>query len=94
MVDLWLSINMVENDDDMHVYLLEAAISYFNNYYKTNLRVNYNYKDHDSGDGEVNRILNAVALERSVSSMHNGAQMFQQGENINFKTKLPRSSST
>lgn len=68
MTDLLLSVNSDENDDDIHVFLLEAAFSYFNNKFKTNLRVNYNYKDNDSSDGEVEKILNSVARERKISS--------------------------
>lgn len=53
----------------MHVYLLEAAISYFNKGFKTNLKVNYNYnyKPHDDA-AEIDKIMGVLAVERGISS--------------------------
>lgn len=54
----------------MHVYLLEAANNYFNHAFKTDLKVNYNYKAQESsGDAaEIGKILDALATERTISS--------------------------
>lgn len=69
MMDLYLTINAGnEQDDDMHVYLLEYGIGYFNQCFKTSLKVNYNYKAQGSGDGEVENLLAALAIERQISS--------------------------
>lgn len=69
-IDLYLSLNAEENDDDMHVYLLEAAISYLNQHFKTNLRVNYNYRAQECLDdaAEIEKVLDRTARERTVSS--------------------------
>lgn len=69
MMDLYLTVNAGnEQDDDMHVYLLESGIGYFNLCFKTSLKVNYNYKAQGSGDGEVENLLAALAIERTISS--------------------------
>lgn len=68
MLDLWLSSGSEGMNDDMHVYLLEAAIKYFNSRFGTNLKVNYNYQQHDLRDADVERILDVIAVERKISS--------------------------
>lgn len=69
-IDLYLSINAKETNDDMHVYLLEAAFVYFNERFKTNLKVNYNYKAQECSDdaAEIDKILSKLAIERTTSS--------------------------
>lgn len=82
-----LTVNSEENNDDLHVYLLEAAFSYFNQCFKTSLRVNYNYKGHDSGDSEVEKILNAVALERKITSKKVSMAIFKFTPDMKVLTK-------
>lgn len=54
----------------MHVFLLEAAFSYLNETFKSNLKVNYNYRAQQLADEvtEVDAILRALAVERTITS--------------------------
>lgn len=67
MTDLLLSVNAEEKNDDLHVCMFEYAINYFNNHFGTNLRINFNYKGQNSGDAEVQQILDVVAGQRRMS---------------------------
>lgn len=68
MVDLYLSLNADDKDGNMHVYLLEAAFHYFNERFRTKLKVNYNYKAEECVDEtvEVVSILRAIAEKKKL----------------------------
>lgn len=77
MIDLYLSVSSDDKDENLHVYLLEAANNYFNNCFKTNLKVNFNYKAQESDNAEVKRILDALAIERKISLKKPRVAVFQ-----------------
>lgn len=73
MIQLYIDINDFhgekEEDDDLTVYLLDAAIHYFNGRFKTNLILNNNYKNNADNDSDVIGLLTRIAESKKSPKM-------------------------
>lgn len=81
------SKSAAEHEENPHlvVYLLEAAMYYFNERFETNLILNNNYKP-DSDDTDVQEILASIANERANERMGLNAGL-KMAPNVKLLTK-------
>lgn len=93
--DLFLSVNGKGMDDNMHMYMVEAAIKNFNERFKTSLKVNYNYKQHESSAdaAEIDKILSELGIERTTSSKKAAMSNFKLRPTMKVLTTRRRGSS-
>ncbi|XP_031625882.1 uncharacterized protein LOC116342417 [Contarinia nasturtii] len=70
MLDLYLTLRAEEEiSDNLNIYLLEAATTYLNRCFGTNLAINNNNsKQKNVDESDVERILESVANDRKMST--------------------------
>ncbi|XP_055313051.1 uncharacterized protein LOC129574707 [Sitodiplosis mosellana] len=71
MIQLYIDINDYygekKENPDLDVYLLAAAIEYFNRRFKTNLILNNNHKRDADNDSDVTEMLASIAKDSKIS---------------------------